>query len=165
VNVIVRADDLRSEGLQVDLAIAPGPLSYVRDFEIEVTSASLTAHVQPSRGGLTCAGRMVAAVRVPCSRCLEPYDLPVEREFRVEYMPPPENRGGREGEVHIPRSELDVDYLDEQRRVDMRDLAAEQIYLEIPMKPLCAPDCRGLCMKCGGNRNRDECLCAVGAPS
>ncbi len=163
--MIVRADDLRSEGLQVDLAIAPGPLSHVRDLEIEVKSASLTAHIQPSRDGLTCAGRMVAAVRVPCSRCLEPYDLPVDREFRVEYVSPPGNRRGREGEVNIPRSELDVGYLDEQRRVDIRDLAAEQIYLEIPMKPLCAPDCRGLCMMCGGNRNRDECFCAAGAAS
>lgn len=163
--MIVRADDLRSEGLQVDLAIEPGPLSYVRGFEIEVTSASLTAHVQPSRGGLTCAGRLVAAVRVPCSRCLEPYDLPVEREFRVEYVSLPAGRGGREGEVHIARSELDVGYLDELGRVNMRELAAEQIYLEIPMKPLCSPDCRGLCTRCGGNRNKEECLCAAGAVS
>jgi uncharacterized protein len=163
--VIVRADDLRSEGLQVDLAIEPGPLSYVRDLEIEVLSASLTAHVKPYRDGLTCAGRMVAAVRVPCSRCLESYDLPVDREFRVEYVSPPETRRGREAEIHIARSDLDVGYLDEQRSVDMRGLAEEQIYLEIPMKPLCTPACRGLCTRCGGNRNRDECLCAAGAAS
>jgi len=161
--VIVRADDLRSEGLQVDLALEPGPLSYVRDFEIEVTSASLTAHVRPSREGLICAGRMVASVRVPCSRCLEPYALPVDREFRAEYVSPPDSRGGREGEVHIARSDLDIGYLDSQGRVDMRDLAAEQIYLEIPMKPLCTAECRGLCTRCGGNRNRGDCLCAAGA--
>ena len=163
--MIVRADDLRSEGLQVDLALEPGPLSYDRDLEIEVTSASLTARVQPSGEGLTCAGRMVASVRVPCSRCLEPYDLPVDRVFHVEYVSPPGGRRGREGEVHIARSELDVGYLDAQRSVDMHDLAAEQIYLEIPMKPLCTPACRGLCTRCGGNRNRGECLCAAGAAS
>jgi uncharacterized protein len=89
----------------------------------------------------------------------------VEREFRVEYVSPPAGRGGREAEVHIARSELDVGYLDELGRVNMRELATEQIYLEIPMKPLCSPACRGLCTLCGGNRNKDECLCAAGTVS
>ena len=38
-------------------------------------------------------------------------------------------------------------------------LAVEQIYLELPLKPICREDCRGLCTKCGCNRNRVECGC------
>jgi len=35
----------------------------------------------------------------------------------------------------------------------------EQCYLSLPMKPLCRPDCRGLCPQCGTNLNRGACAC------
>jgi uncharacterized protein len=45
------------------------------------------------------------------------------------------------------------------RRIDLRALAVEQVYLEMPLKPICREDCRGLCSRCGNNRNRVECGC------
>ena len=44
---------------------------------------------------------------------------------------------------------------------DLEQLAAEQVYLELPLKPLCGADCAGLCPTCGINRNRLECACRV----
>ena len=38
-------------------------------------------------------------------------------------------------------------------------MAREQSYLAIPMKPLCRPDCQGLCPHCGTNRNVATCTC------
>jgi uncharacterized protein len=35
----------------------------------------------------------------------------------------------------------------------------EQFQLVLPMKPLCAQSCRGLCPECGANLNRTECDC------
>jgi DUF177 domain-containing protein len=35
----------------------------------------------------------------------------------------------------------------------------EQFYLSLPMKPLCRSDCRGLCVVCGTNLNREPCSC------
>jgi uncharacterized protein len=35
----------------------------------------------------------------------------------------------------------------------------EQFFLTLPMKPLCRPDCQGLCPVCGKNRNREQCDC------
>jgi uncharacterized protein len=40
-------------------------------------------------------------------------------------------------------------------------MAAEQVYLEIPMKPLCSPECRGLCPRCGANLNTETCACRI----
>ncbi len=85
--MIVRADDLRPEGLPVDLRLDVGPLSYVEGFEIQVGATKLAARLRPSRGGLACAGRVEAVVSVPCSRCLAFYTLPVDREFDVSYLP------------------------------------------------------------------------------
>jgi len=31
---------------------------------------------------------------------------------------------------------------------------------DLPLVPLCAPSCQGLCPRCGVNRNETECGCA-----
>jgi len=33
------------------------------------------------------------------------------------------------------------------------------VLLEVPMAPLCDADCKGLCPRCGANRNRETCGC------
>ena len=38
-------------------------------------------------------------------------------------------------------------------------MAAEQILLNLPLKPVCEPGCKGLCPTCGVNRNQIECDC------
>lgn len=49
-------------------------------------------------------------------------------------------------------------------RLPLRDTLWEQIHLALPVKPLCAPDCRGLCPTCGANRNAGpRCDCAESA--
>jgi uncharacterized protein len=59
----------------------------------------------------------------------------------------------------LEREELAVSfYLDE--RIDLSQMTVEQIVLALPMKPLCKPDCRGLCALCGANRNLASCDCA-----
>ena len=41
-----------------------------------------------------------------------------------------------------------------ERSVSLREIAAEQVQLSIPMKPLCEENCQGLCPTCGANLNR-----------
>ncbi len=36
---------------------------------------------------------------------------------------------------------------------------SELISLALPLQPLCSEDCRGLCPRCGADRNRVECDC------
>ncbi len=158
--MIVRAEDVRAEGLQVDLQPKIGPLSYEGGLEIGVAATRLVASIARARRGLSCAGRLVATARVPCARCLEQYPLTVDKEFDLLYLPP--RAGAKEGpvDVQIAREDLDVSYLDEEGKLDMDQLAAEQIYLDIPLKPLCSLDCRGLCSRCGANLNTEGCRCA-----
>jgi uncharacterized protein len=40
---------------------------------------------------------------------------------------------------------------------------AELVALGIPVQPLCAEDCRGLCPRCGGSLEASECECDEGA--
>lgn len=45
--------------------------------------------------------------------------------------------------------------------IDLGQLIEEQFYLALPMKPLCRPDCKGLCSHCGTNLNVASCDCQV----
>jgi uncharacterized protein len=38
-------------------------------------------------------------------------------------------------------------------------LIRELVWLAIPMKHLCDPECRGLCSHCGVNLNDGQCQC------
>lgn len=49
----------------------------------------------------------------------------------------------------------------EGEQVDFEAMARDAILCELPLAPLCQPDCRGLCPVCGGDRNFEECRCAV----
>ena len=43
--------------------------------------------------------------------------------------------------------------------LDTADLLLGQIALELPMQPLCTPECRGLCPRCGADLNLGDCGC------
>jgi uncharacterized protein len=44
-------------------------------------------------------------------------------------------------------------------KIALEEVATEQLYLNLPLKPICSPACRGLCPACGVNRNTTSCAC------
>ena len=105
-------------------------------------------------------GRLQTTVEVICARCLEPIRLPVDKEFDLYYRPV--QTIAREEEVEIDDAELEVGFYQGQGLL-LEDALKEQILLELPMKSLCRPDCRGLCPQCGQNRNVVQCDCPLPA--
>ena len=43
--------------------------------------------------------------------------------------------------------------------LDVTEVARQHLLLALPMVPVCRPDCRGLCPRCGANLNERECGC------
>ena len=108
------------------------------------------------KGRYHVAGRLSAEVEATCSRCLEPFTLPVAADFDLGYVPRTENLG--EGEREIEEDDLTTAfYADDQ--IDLRELIAEQLHLAMPMKALCSEGCKGLCPQCGTNLNSATCSC------
>jgi len=101
-------------------------------------------------------GRVQTVLELPCSRCIEPFLLPVDAGFDLLYYPQPRNAG--EGELEVEEEDLSVAFY-ENDEIDLSQLMREQFYLALPMKPLCAEECRGLCPICGINLNRAACDC------
>jgi uncharacterized protein len=105
--------------------------------------------------------RLVGTVRtrleLACSRCLEPFSLPIDSAFDLRYLPV-DAAAGSEHDREVREDDLDASvYRDDQ--IDLDELLREQFYLALPMKPLCRDDCAGLCPQCGTNRNTGTCSC------
>jgi uncharacterized protein len=106
-------------------------------------------------------GSVKTNLELACSRCLEPFELPVEQEFDLRFLP----AGTEEPEASDEDEEIEVEdddvsitfYRDEQ--IDLNELLREQFYLALPMKPLCLANCGGICPQCGTNRNTAPCDC------
>jgi uncharacterized protein len=47
--------------------------------------------------------------------------------------------------------------LPDDAQIDLQPLLREYALLEIPIKPICRPDCKGLCPVCGENLNETDC--------
>lgn len=109
--------------------------------------------------------RVTSTLEAPCSRCLEPYTIPVDAHVETRFVPPGEfarvtadsvDSGEIEHGADGPEVGL-AEYRDDA--IDLGEVMREQFFLALPMKPLCREECLGLCPVCGGNRNRVQCGC------
>ena len=103
------------------------------------------------------SGRARTKLQVDCSRCVEPFDVPVDAVFDLRYVPQSENAGA--GEIEVGEDDLATAFYREGM-VDLIELLREQFVLALPMKPLCEEACKGLCPECGTNLNKMQCDCA-----
>ena len=104
-------------------------------------------------------GTVKTELELACSRCLEPFRMPIDREFDLRYLPAgAAEHAGDDDEDEVEDDDVAITfYRDEQ--IDLDELLREQFYLALPMKPLCREDCQGICPQCGTNRNTAPCDC------
>jgi len=104
-------------------------------------------------GGITVDGTVTAAWLGECRRCGGPVAGRTSARVRERFAP----AGGTDRDEEA--------YPLERDELDLEPLARDAVLLELPLAPLCADDCAGLCPTCGANRNTETCGCApVGDP-
>lgn len=79
---------------------------------------------------------ITALMQLCCSRCLENIEFNFIKELKLNYQ--------------ADKTVQAIDF-----NPDIR----EEIILDYPIKPLCKPECRGICPKCGNNLNKGGCFC------
>jgi uncharacterized protein len=122
-----------------------------------VSDVDLVADVRKDAQKVRLVGRVRTTLELECSRCLEPFQVPVDAAFDLLFLPASANTG--EGEREVRDDDLGVAYYRDDV-IDLSEVMREQFYLTLPMKPLCREDCLGLCPTCGKNRNREPCSCS-----
>jgi len=113
--------------------------------DLDVTDFSGNVHISRTPQGLLVDGTFKALTRAECVRCLEPYDQPLEIEFSEVYAY--KSHSFTESNLFVP----------EDGNIDLSPVVREYLMLENPIKPLCKPDCQGLCIICGENLNVSTC--------
>ncbi len=96
------------------------------------------------------------AVRQECSRCLNAFGRSLSLELDEEYLPLVDIRTGR-------RTEPPDDWLglsiDDDHILKLDEAIRQSAMTELPLKPLCRPDCGGICDRCGADLNLAQCDC------
>jgi uncharacterized protein len=104
--------------------------------------------------GIMAKAEMTAGVTGICSRCLKPIDYKVNYDFNEECLP---NMSTSEG---LPSpDQTDNITIDENHMLDLSEVIRQYALLAMPVKPLCRPDCAGICPSCGHNLNQGPCRC------
>ncbi len=104
--------------------------------------------LQSFSGGVHVRGQLSTTWHGVCRRC----GVVVREETSVPV---------KERYVEHPGPEDEEAYTFEHDILDLAPLVHELILLDLPLAPLCRPDCRGLCTVCGGDRNETDCDCAA----
>jgi uncharacterized protein len=131
-------------------------IGYSRDFdfntpeifvETDLKLADLQGIVRVSRTpqGLLVQVKMNANTQAECVRCLENFAQPLQVDFSELFA---------FDKRHVSESGL---ILPENGYLNLAPLLREYMLLEVPINPLCRPDCQGLCPECGGNLNLKDC--------
>jgi uncharacterized protein len=129
------------------------------DFRIHPASVAVTIHKILETVTLDIS--VETALDLDCGRCLEPFTLPVQSGFGYTLIPAREEEE-EDQETDLADEDISFGYYQDDR-IDLDSLVYEQIMLQIPIKPLCAEDCRGLCGQCGASLNTASCECRPGA--
>lgn len=123
----------------------------VNDFlyDVEVVDASIDGKVTCSGGVLVLEAKVSGQLKTVCARCLAELTLPLSFDFFETLV--------QEG----TEEDKDVDsvIIFEGTEIDVGEIVANNILLNISSKYLCSDDCRGLCPKCGKNLNEETCDC------
>lgn len=113
--------------------------------DLDVTNFYGSVHISRTPQGLLVEGEFKAFASLECVRCLESFNQQLDTTFNEVYAYKTHN---------FTDSGL---YVPEDGNIDLSPLIREYLMLENPIKPLCKPDCQGLCVICGENLNLATC--------
>jgi len=91
--------------------------------------------VEYSERSIVCTGMLNAVFQIPCARCLAPAEFSSDAGISRVYTS--DRRILDEGEADP--------IIVKDDRLSILDAVRESVILSIPAKPLCRPDCPGIC--------------------
>lgn len=107
--------------------------------------------MRTDRGLLT---RLKAAGKIDevCARCVTDVESDIELDFEEEYVPEFDANTGAPVKLTDDEEEY-VFRINPRFELDLREGLRQYILMNEPAKPLCKPDCAGLCPVCGADLN------------
>lgn len=120
-------------------------LEFINPWRIELTVTNV-------KRGFQVSGKLNGSYRLNCDRCLEKVQSELTTDLEGLFLPEQTvNEIGGEDEEEATTITGD--------ELDLSVTILEAITLQLPLKILCSPNCRGLCSVCGTNLNNNSCNC------
>ncbi len=130
---------------------------------LELQARNLEGNIKVTRltRDLLVQGQVEGEVLVECSRCLDQFWTPIETSLEEKFQPAVDVETGRP--VHREAEEEDdtAFEISANHEMDLAEPVRQSILVELPLKPLCKDDCKGLCSQCGANLNEGACDCVT----
>ncbi|MFI6210971.1 DUF177 domain-containing protein [Nocardia brasiliensis] len=101
----------------------------------------LDLQLQAVSEGVLVTGAVHAPIEGECSRCLEPFTDHIDLHLTELFAYPDSTTEQTTDDDEVYRMVDDT--------IDLEPVIIDAIGLELPLQPLCTPDCAGLCAECG----------------
>jgi uncharacterized protein len=162
-----KVSELEKEPIEFDLEVAPGEVDLgeeaVQQGPLAASGRAEVLHEHRGPKDIVADIRLVGGFhgrfQVPCARCVEPVEIPLAAEFDLIFRPAAVDSEATERSITAQETEIGY-YLEDS--LSLADVLREQVLLSLPARTLCKPDCKGLCPRCGADRNSQPCTCDAG---
>ncbi len=125
-----------AESLYLEEKIKPAELDLQTDLIKFRSDLAVKAQIYRITNALTVKLNIEALIGADCSRCLENFEWEFNKDVQFSFP------------LETSTTSIDLD-----------PSIREEVILDYPIKPLCKTDCKGLCVKCGKNKNEGGCNC------
>ncbi|MBI3611019.1 MAG: DUF177 domain-containing protein [Nitrospirae bacterium] len=157
----IALSDIPREGLDLEYDMDPAALDLTSAGAEFLSPIHVRLRLVAMDRAVYLSGEAAAERRLQCVRCLTAISESMRLSFEMNVEPQESETEPTPGEWHeLHREELDAHYYS-GHTIDLTELVREQILLALPAYPLCRSDCRGICPRCGLDRNRTACRCAA----
>ncbi len=112
------------------------------------TPVTVEGEIANHAGVVTLTMHIAFSLLVTCDRCLKETVQDFSYESTHTVVRELHSEDEEEGYI-VARAES----------IDTAEIAISDLLLELPSKLLCREDCKGLCPKCGCDRNETDCDC------
>lgn len=136
--------ELERELPAVDLLSGAGGLDAI--YTAESADLELQVRLESVMEGVLATGVVAGSLVGECVRCLDPVEVDVNAEFQELFYYDDDTLSAEEAQEAV----FVVEEL-----LDLQMIVHDGVRLDLPLQPLCEPDCPGLCSECGA-RLADE---------
>lgn len=152
--MIIDIERLPEKGLEVSKDFEFLSLDLIEENAVFLDPVHADLTIKKIGEEIRIKGRIKTRLSFICSRCLVPFEFPIDSRFDLIYLP--EELGGVKDELD---SEDVRKFFYHSQKIDLTDVVLEQLNLTFPVKPLCSEDCQGICPVCGKIVKGGQCSC------
>lgn len=154
--MIVDLLDVGDRPVRFDFEIGRNQIDLDRTWARVVDDVKFRGNISRNSAQVEIEGALTAILEIDCTRCLTPTKREIDVPFRVAFVGKEMFPDARD--LQLEGGDLDTDIL-EGNELDLKDVAREQVLLNLPEQAVCREGCRGLCPACGKDLNEGLCSC------